>query len=93
MLPLPLPSSLLPLLLMLLPPPQVRSRFASGPAGKEDFRPLLGALKTLGFRLVQQDAANRMFVVWVLQKKGAGVAAAAVGIKWPMLRACMYKKR
>jgi hypothetical protein len=79
---------LLPLLLL-----QVRSRFASGSSGKEDFRPLLSALKGLGFKLVQQDAANRMFVVWVLQKKGEMTPAAAKAIKWPTLRACMYKKR
>lgn len=83
----------LPLLLLLLPLLQVRSRFASGSSGKEDFRPLLTALKGLGFKLVQQDAANRMFVVWVLQKKGEVTAAAAKATKWPTLRACMYKKR
>lgn len=76
---------------------QVRSRFAdaggSGSSGKEDFRPLLSALKQLGFKLVQQDASNRMFVVWVLQKKAAVKAAAAASIDWPHLRACVYKKR
>jgi hypothetical protein len=73
---------------------QVRSRFADGSSGKEDFRPLLAALKALGFKLVQQDAANRMFVVWVMQKKADGAKlGVASGIKWPTLRACMYKKR
>lgn len=73
---------------------QVRSRFADTSSGKEDFRPLLAALKALGFKLVQQDAANRMFVVWVLQKKAVGAKpGAAASIKWPALRACMYKKR
>jgi hypothetical protein len=70
----------------------VRSRFADS-SGKEDFRPLLAALKALGFELVQQDPANRMFVVWVLQKKEGAKLGAAAGIKWPTLRACMYKKR
>lgn len=71
----------------------MRSRFADVSSGKEDFRPLLAALKALGFKLVQQDAANRMFVVWVLQKKEGAKPGAASGIKWPTLRACMYKKR
>jgi hypothetical protein len=72
----------------------VRSRFADGKSGKEDFRPLLAALKALGFRLVQQDAANRMFVVWVLQRKGDGSGKQqGSSIRWPPLRACVYKKR
>lgn len=75
----------------------MRSRFADGASGREDFRPLLAALKALGFRLVQQDTANRMFVVWVLQKKadssGGKQQPAAGAIKWPPLRACVYKKR
>lgn len=72
---------------------QVRSRFADGASGKEDFQPLLAALKSLGFKLVQQDAANRMFVAWVFQKKGGVKPAAAAAIDWPTLRACVYKKR
>jgi hypothetical protein len=72
---------------------QVRSRFADGATGKEDFRPLLAALQALGFKLKQQDAANKMFVVWVLQKRAAVKAAAAAAITWPALRACVYKKR
>ena len=72
---------------------QVRSRFADPASGKEDFRPLLSALKQLGFKLVQQDASNRMFVVWVLQKKAAVKPSTAAGIEWPTLRACVYKKR
>lgn len=74
---------------------QVRSRFADAKTGKEDFQPLLSALEALGFRLVQQDAANRMFVVWVLQKKAdsGGVKQQPEAIKWPPLRACVYKKR
>lgn len=71
----------------------MRSRFADGVSGKEDFKPLLAALKALGYKLVQQDAGNRMFVVWVLQKKGDVKPAAAAAIKWPTLRACVYKKR
>lgn len=71
----------------------MRSRFANGSSGKEDFRPLLAALKQLGFQLVQQDASNRMFVVWVLQKKAAAKQSSAASIKWPPLRACVYKKR
>jgi hypothetical protein len=92
----------------------VRSRFAPAAAagaaggGGEDFGPFLAALRQLGFRKVQQDAANRMFVVWVLQLIGGKAAGSgrsnggkqqqqqqqkAPGIRWPALKACVYKKR
>lgn len=76
---------------------QVRSRFADGAGGKEDFGPFLACLKQLGFKLVDQDASNRMFVVMVLRKKGNAPAALspapAAALPWPALRACVYKKR
>lgn len=72
----------------------MRSRFTDSQGGKEDFKPLLSALKALGFKLVQQEASNRMFVVWVLQKKADVTPSSAVAaIQWPTLRACVYKKR
>jgi ribosomal RNA-processing protein 8 len=75
---------------------QVRSRFAAGGgSSSEDFRPFLAGLQQLGFKLVKQDASNRMFVVFVLKKQQAAApgAAAGGGIKWPPLKACVYKKR
>jgi ribosomal RNA-processing protein 8 len=69
---------------------EVRSRFAAE-AGREDFGPFIEALRRLGFKLVKQDASNRMFVTMLLRKKGEGGGGG--GIKWPPLRACVYKKR
>ena len=71
-------------------PPQVRSRFVAG--GREDFAPFLDALRALGFALARQDAANTMFVVFELRKRGGGGAPAG-GIRWPALKACQYKRR
>jgi ribosomal RNA-processing protein 8 len=73
---------------------QVRSRFAAGDGSSgEDFRPFLGCLQQLGFKLVKQDASNRMFVVFVLKKQQQAAAGPAAGIKWPPLKACVYKRR
>ena len=65
----------------------MRSRFAAG--GREDFAPFLDVLRALGFALARQDAANTMFVVFELRKRGAP----AGGIRWPALKACQYKRR
>ena len=77
---------------------QVRSRFSGGGDGKEDFRPFLACLSRLGFQLTRQDAGNRMFVTWVLRKEqpAGGQKSAArelQGMKWPPLKACLYKRR
>jgi ribosomal RNA-processing protein 8 len=69
---------------------EVRSRFAPE-GGREDFGPFIEALRGLGFKLVKQDASNRMFVTMLLRKKGEGGGGG--GIRWPQLRACVYKKR
>ena len=76
----------------------MRSRF--GGDGGEDFAPFLGCLARLGFKLLQQDASNRMFVVWVLRKQPGGNGggggephAVSAAIAWPALKACAYKKR
>jgi ribosomal RNA-processing protein 8 len=74
----------------------VRSRFAAGGgsgSSGEDFRPFLSCLQQLGFKLVKQDASNRMFVVFVLKKQQQAAAGAAAALKWPPLKACVYKKR
>ena len=78
---------------------QVRSRFSGGGDGKEDFRPFLACLSRLGFQLTRQDASNRMFVTWVLRKKeqpgGQKLTTRELqaGMKWPPLKACLYKRR
>ena len=82
---------------------EVRSRFAAAGGGGggsggggDDFKPFVKALKQLGFKLVSQDASNRMFVTMVLRKadgKGGDDAVDTGAIKWPPLRACVYKKR
>jgi ribosomal RNA-processing protein 8 len=75
----------------------VRSRFGGADAsGKEDFRPFLACLSKLGFKLTQADAGdNKMFVTWVLRKesKEGAMPSKAEGLKWPPLKACMYKRR
>jgi SAM-dependent methyltransferase len=81
---------------------EVRSRFPRGDGGGgEDFGPFVGALRRLGFKLIKQDATNRMFVTMLLRKRadggeggeGGGGRADAGKIEWPPLRACVYKKR
>lgn len=72
--------------------PQVRSRFAAS-SGTEDFGPFLAALQQLGFKLVKQDSKNKMFVVFVLKQQQQVHATAAGAIDWPVLKACVYKRR
>lgn len=73
------------------------SKASGGSSSGEDFGPFLAALAQLGFKLVQQDASNRMFVVWVLKKQQqqqvGGNSSPHQSLCWPALRACMYKKR
>ena len=71
---------------------EVRSRFAPPEGGAEDFGPFVAALAQLGFKLVKQDASNRMFVTMLLKKQGGGGGGGGA-IDWPPLRACVYKKR
>ncbi len=71
---------------------EVRSRFGGGGVEKkEDFRPFLSCLAQLGFRLTKQDASNRMFVTWIL-KKDSDIGQKG-GLRWPKLKACVYKRR
>ncbi|GLI65492.1 hypothetical protein VaNZ11_009028 [Volvox africanus] len=69
-------------------------------AGDEDFQPFLSCLKSLGLRILSEDAGNKMFVVWVLRKGEVGKqqrngkrGGSSGIIPWPELKACMYKKR
>ena len=48
------------------------------------------AMRQLGFKLVNRDAGNKMFVIMQFQKGGHTPAAS---IQWPELKACVYKKR
>jgi hypothetical protein len=71
---------------------EVRSRFAAED-GEEEFGPFVGALKRLGFELRKQDTNNRMFVTFILQKKGAVCHSEAADTSWPDLKPCIYKRR
>ncbi len=74
---------------------QVRSRFARGGdcGGGDDFGPFLECMMRVGFKLVSQDASNKMFVVMVLRKRRDAPAQPPAGLQWPPLRPCVYKKR
>lgn len=73
----------------------------SGGAGGDDEKPKMGkgewvnlafmeAMKQLGFKLASRDVSNRMFVIMQFRK---GTKAPAEDIRWPELKACVYKKR
>lgn len=71
---------------------------SGGGSGEEDFQPFLSCLERLGLRLVSQDTGNKMFVVWVLRRDGGeegkvGQRGSKRRPPWPVLRACVYKKR
>ena len=74
---------------------EVRSRFAAagqdaGTLGRQnDFAGFLAALKAQGFQVMQQDASNTMFVVFVAKKAGQP----ARQVQWPSLKPCLYKRR
>lgn len=77
---------------------EVRSRFADGAGSSQDQKEaaeFLGCLKRLGMQLKQQDASNKMFIVWELQKVPVpkGASSKAKSIDWPELKPCVYKKR
>ena len=48
------------------------------------------AMRQLGFKLVNRDAGNKMFVIMQFRKGGQ---TPAESIRWPELKACVYKKR
>lgn len=68
---------------------EVRSRFMSQRG--EDFESFISALKLLGYKLIEANAQNQMFVVFEFQK----VASATIdkAIAWPSLKPCIYKRR
>ena len=69
---------------------EVRSRFADS-SGKENFVPFLECMRKLGFQCKSQSKDNKMFVVWVFRKSGD--AALETEVDWPVLKACVYKRR
>ena len=72
---------------------EVRSRFGGEEGKGEDFKPFIGCVSKLGFEQVDQDATDRMFVVWKF-RKGDGEGQSEGGhLKWPKLKACQYKRR
>lgn len=74
----------------------MRSRFSNS-KDEEDFRPFSACLKQLGFEQVKVDAGNKMFVIMSFRKKAGGAEGGEAGagkkIKWPPLKACVYKRR
>jgi ribosomal RNA-processing protein 8 len=70
---------------------EVRSRFVPDNKSTENFAPFLGSLQKLGFKVLKQDAGNKMFVVWIAKKVHDDVDANLV--KWPVLKPCLYKRR
>jgi ribosomal RNA-processing protein 8 len=70
---------------------EVRSRFVPKGGSNEDYDAFTKAVTMLGFKLVEQDISNRMFVVWLFRKKA--VVHDANEISWPVLKACIYKRR
>lgn len=74
---------------------EVRSRFDGSP-GHASVESFLAVCKQLGFRLRgKPDESNKMFFTVhlvkdnVKGKKGGGKP----GLKWPKLKACIYKRR
>jgi hypothetical protein len=61
--------------------------------GKESFKPFLLCLEQLGYSLIKQDASNRMFVNWVLKLRHKRVDDQYLQMRWPPLKACLYKRR
>ena len=49
------------------------------------------ALQKIGFKLVEQNTSNKMFVQFLLKKELKSQDAPSVA--WPALKACTYKKR
>jgi ribosomal RNA-processing protein 8 len=72
---------------------EVRSRFQGGAGGVDAF---LAALAALGFTLRSRDESDTMFAVFRLVKDDGG-AEGSVGKRakprWPVLKACEYKRR
>lgn len=71
---------------------EVKSRFVPDGADKEAFSPFLERLQELGFKVLKQNAGNKMFVVWVCKKMRDTVEGKKT-VKWPVLKPCIYKRR
>ena len=69
---------------------EVRSRFVS--EQQEDFGQFSAAVESLGYKLLNRNAANKMFVVLEFQKARQDVSAES-SIGWPHLKPCLYKRR
>ncbi|VVB09390.1 unnamed protein product [Arabis nemorensis] len=70
---------------------EVKSRFDpnNGGADPKDF---VKAVCNLGFTSVLKDFSNKMFILWHFQKKEQ-LNSNEKKIKWPELKACLYKRR
>jgi ribosomal RNA-processing protein 8 len=76
---------------------EVRSRF-DGSAGHASVESFLAVCKQLGFKLQgSPDEKNKMFFTVHLVKDNESKAAKGKkgkkGLKWPKLKACIYKRR
>ena len=69
---------------------EVRSRFAE--SQQEDFGRFVGAVKSVGYQLLNKNATNKMFVVFEFKKDQEGVQNQS-SISWPVLKPCLYKRR
>lgn len=70
---------------------EVRSRFVAD--GQERFEPFLRALRGLGYRLEEEDASNKLFVIFHLRKTQDEAVKNEPALKWPVLKPCLYKRR
>ena len=81
--------------------PAGADKHPDGSAEGDDEKPKMGkgewvnlafmeAMKQLGFKLASRDVSNRMFVIMQFRRAST---APADDIRWPELKACVYKKR
>jgi ribosomal RNA-processing protein 8 len=71
---------------------EVRSRFEGDGGGVDAF---LAAVTALGFQLRQRDESDTMFAVfrWVKTQDAQPPKKGRAAAKWPVLKACEYKRR
>ncbi|CAD7703371.1 unnamed protein product [Ostreobium quekettii] len=70
---------------------EVRSRFM-GDDGHEAYDDFSKAMGALGFKRLQLKKPSELFVVMVFRKTGKQGSASNKSV-WPVLKACVYKKR
>lgn len=68
---------------------EVRSRFVY--KQQEDFGSFIRSVESMGYQVLNKNSTNKMFVVFEFRKDQS--AARGGSIDWPILRACLYKRR